>query len=119
MRASPAGPKKHAAICFAVLFSTAVCSFAQPCLINVESTPYDNQRARVQAVLTSLPTEVPGWISLSLVNQSMRGLRRLRYRYSSQWQTPDEVRAARCADCKGKAIAMYEFMQSIGATNVR
>ena len=117
MRASPR--RQSAAICLAFVLCTSACSFAQPLLMSVESTPYDNQMARVQPVLASTPTEAPGWLSLSMINQSMRGLRRLRYRYSSQWQTPEEVRATRCADCKGKAIAMYEFMQSIGATNVR
>jgi hypothetical protein len=102
-----------------VFICTALPSFAQPLLVSVESTPYDNQMARVQPVLDSTPTQVPGSISLTLVNRWMRTLRRLPYRYSNQWQTPDEVLAARSSDCKGKAIAMYQFMQSIGATNVR
>jgi hypothetical protein len=119
MRASPFGLKEYAAACLALFICTPLCSFAQPVLIGVESTPYDNQMARVRPVLDSLPSEVPGSISLSMVNQWMRGLRRLPYRYSREWQTPDEVRAARRADCKGKAIAMYQLMQWIGAANVR
>jgi hypothetical protein len=88
-------------------------------LLSVESTPYDNQMARVQPTLATTPIEVPGSISLTVVNQWMRQLRRLPYRYSNQWQTPEEVRAGRSADCKGKALAMYQFMQWIGASNVR
>jgi hypothetical protein len=87
--------------------------------MSVESTPYDNQMARVQPILVTTPIEVPGSISLTIVNQWMRQLRRLPYRYSNQWQTPEEVRAGRSADCKGKALAMYQFMQWIGASNVR
>jgi hypothetical protein len=117
MRASPR--RQSAAICLAFVLCTAAGSFAQPLLMSVESTPYDNQMARVQSVLDSTPTQVPGSISLTLVNRWMRALRRLPYRYSNQWQTPHEVLAARRSDCKGKAIAMYQFMQSIGATNVR
>jgi hypothetical protein len=119
MRASPAGLRVHAGVCLALFFCASPFSFAQPLLISVDSTPYDKQMARVQPVLDSTPTEAPGLISLTLVNRWMRALRRIPYRYSNQWQTPQEVRAARRADCKGKAIAMYEFMQSIGATNVR
>jgi len=119
MRASPSGLRDYTAAWLALFFCSAVCSFAQPLLVSVESTPYDNQMMRVQPVLAWQPTEVPGSISLALVNQGMNRLRRLPYRYSTQWQTPEEVHASRRADCKGKAIAMYEFMQSIGAANVR
>lgn len=46
-------------------------------------------------------------------------LRGLRYRYSKQWKTPAEVTATGVADCKGKAITLYEQMQAIGAQNIR
>jgi hypothetical protein len=119
MRASPPGLREYVAAWLALFFCGPVCSLAQPLLVGVDSTPYDHQMMRIQPVLAWQPTEVPGSISLSLVNQSMTRLRRLRYRYSNQWQTPEEVGAARCGDCKGKAIALYQFMQSIGAANVR
>jgi hypothetical protein len=118
MSASPSRLTAHIVGTVALFCFTSVGSFAQPALIDVESTPYDTQMARVQPVLAAMPAQVPGSISLTTVNQWMRQLRRLRYRYSSRWQTPEEVRAARCADCKGKAIALYQLMQSIGAANV-
>ena len=34
-------------------------------------------------------------------------------------ENPSEVEIARVADCKGKAVALYERMQASGATNVR
>ncbi len=46
-------------------------------------------------------------------------LRAMPYRYSREWQTPSEVEAARAADCKGKALTLYDRLQLNGATNVR
>lgn len=97
----------------------SVCCFAQPALLPVESTPYDKQMARVQPVLASVPAQPVDEIPLVLVDQWMRKLRHLPYRYSKQWQTPFEVSATKAADCKGKAITLYEIMQAMGATNLR
>lgn len=97
----------------------AASCFAQPIFFPVESTPYDNQMARVQPILASITLQPADEISLTVVNQWMTQLRRLPYRYSKQWQTPFEVTEARRADCKGKAITLYELMQAIGASNVR
>lgn len=93
--------------------------FGQPVLSPVESTPYDNQMARIQPVLWSTSSQTADEISMAAVNQWMKKMRRLPYRYSKQWQTPFEVTTARAADCKGKAITLYEAMQTMGATNVR
>ena len=49
----------------------------------------------------------------------MNNLREIPYRYSKQWQTPHEVNVTRRADCKGKAMALYEMMHRFGATDVR
>jgi len=46
-------------------------------------------------------------------------LRAMPYRYSREWQTPSEVETARVGDCKGKALVLYDRMQSNGATNLR
>jgi hypothetical protein len=53
------------------------------------------------------------------VNQWMTELRAMPYQYSRYWQTPAEVEMAQAADCKGKAIALYEKMRNNGANNVR
>lgn len=103
----------------AVGLATVVRCFAQPVLLPVETTPYDNQMARVQPVLASITDQPAVEIPLPVVDQWVRELRRLPYQYSKQWQTPFEVSTTRAADCKGKAITLYEIMQTIGATNVR
>lgn len=98
---------------------TSACCFAQSTFFAVESTPYDNQMARVQPVLAAISSETADEISLTTVNQWMSQLRQIPYRYSKQWQTPVEVSRTKRADCKGKAIKLYEIMHAIGATDVR
>ena len=41
------------------------------------------------------------------------------YGYSVMWKTPAEAQSGAPADCKAKAVALYEKMQANGATNVR
>lgn len=93
--------------------------FAQPIFFEVASTPYDKQMARVQPVLASVGGYSIGGVSLPIVNEWMNELRTMRYGYSRQWKTPSEIEAAKVADCKGKALTLYEKMQLNGATNVR
>jgi hypothetical protein len=119
MRTSPFRLRKSFSLLIAVFAFTSIRSIAQPMLVDVESTPYDRQMARVRPTLAAMASECPDRISLTIVNQWMARLRRLPYRYSRQWQTPAEVKAAKVADCKGKAIMLYDVMQLIGAKNVR
>lgn len=102
--------------CFCL--APAYC-FAQPTFFPVEATPYDHQMLRVQPVLGAVGAKPAGRISLTVVNQWMEKLRRIPYRYSKQWQTPREVGTQKMADCKGKAMALYEIMHGMGATHVR
>ena len=95
-------------------FVSSVWCFGQPTFFPVESTPYDRQMGRVQPVLVSLSSQPADEISWATVNQWMTKLNRLPYRYSKQWQTPFEVSATKAADCKGKAIMLYEIMQGSG-----
>ena len=74
---------------------------------------------RVEATLASASGYSLDGLSFSLVNEWMIELRGMPYRYSKEWQTPAEVAAARTADCKGKAVALYDRMQLNGATNLR
>jgi predicted transglutaminase-like cysteine proteinase len=99
-----------------VLAST---SFARPIFFAVDSTPYDHQMLRVQPILVEPDLETANSVSLAVVNQWMSKLRRIRYQYSNQWKTPAEVGVTRTADCKAKAIALYEIMHGMGATDVR
>ena len=113
-------PRKRCLLPIIALFLSALSSFAQqPLLFMVESTPYDNQMARIAPILASAGYRPPGLVSLLVVNQWMIKLRALRYKYSREWKTPEEVRAAAAADCKGKALALYEEMAACGAENVR
>src|SRR5438105_735905 len=93
--------------------------FSQSTFVEVDSTPYDKQMARVQPTLTAPSGYLIDGISFALVNEWMIQLRAMPYRYSREWHTPSEVEAARVADCKGKALALYDRMQLNGATNLR
>ena len=92
---------------------------AQSTLLEVESTPYDHQMERVQPTLTAPTGYTFDELSMSLVNEWMIELRAMPYRYSREWRTPEEVEGAKAADCKGKAITIYDRLQLNGATNVR
>lgn len=98
---------------------TSASCFAQALFFAVESSPYDNQMARIRPVLECVNDHCSNPVSLNTVNQMMINLHAIRYRYSQQWKTPTEVKSARVADCKGKAITLYEAMQACGAQNVR
>jgi predicted transglutaminase-like cysteine proteinase len=56
---------------------------------------------------------------LSLVNQWITELRAIPYSYSMEWKTPNEIAHAPTADCKGKAVALYQRMRENGACNLR
>lgn len=101
-----------------ICLSTASC-FASAVFFSVQSTPYDRQMSRIRPILLGerLGKEQP--LSLSLVNQWMEDLRDIPYRYHSEWKTPAEVQSRQPADCKGKAVALYERMQAKGARNLR
>jgi predicted transglutaminase-like cysteine proteinase len=74
---------------------------------------------RVQAILQSTRTAHETEVSLRLVNHWVERLRAIPYGFSTQWKTPVEVESGATADCKGKAVALYEKMRSAGAKNLR
>lgn len=92
---------------------------AEPVMVSVPATPYDRQMSRIQPVLASKPQASKDTLSLALVNSWIQGLREIPYGFSPQWKTPDEVALAPVADCKGKAVALYQKMHAYGANNVR
>ena len=103
----------------AILFGVCCVScFARPLLLSVKSTPYDNQMTRIRPVLQTT-AKSQREISLDVVNHWIGNLRAIPYGFSREWKTPSEVEIASAADCKGKAVALYERMQASGATNVR
>ena len=58
-------------------------------------------------------------VSLNIVNKWMGDLRSIPYGFTAMWKTPAEAQSGAPADCKAKAVALYEKMQANGATNVR
>jgi len=108
------------ALCFSIvaLGSTSM-SLAQSAFVEITSTPYDRQMERIQPTLTEPSAYAIYGPSLSVVNGWMIELRAMPYRYSREWRTPFEVEAARVGDCQGKALLLYDWMQSNGATDVR
>ena len=105
---------------FAGLFCFIVFPcLAQPVMVSVAATPYDRQMTRIQPVLSSKPDSAKDALSLAMVNAWIQGLREIPYGFSQEWKTPSEVATAPVADCKGKAVALYQKMQAHGAHNVR
>lgn len=98
---------------------SSVSCFADSLLLNVASTPYDRQMTRIRPVLFGKAASSKQSPSLGLVNQWIGDLRGIPYGFSQEWKTPQEVYDGSVADCKGKAVALYERMHAHGAENVR
>lgn len=102
-----------------ICLSTASC-FASSVFMAVDSTPYDRQMNRIRPILVSSEQSSNGGrVSVALVNHWMEDLRDIPYGYQMEWKTPVEVQSRRPADCKGKAVALYQRMQAYGAKNLR
>jgi predicted transglutaminase-like cysteine proteinase len=111
--------KKTLLLAAALLSLASTTSFADALLFTVSSTPYDNQMARIRPVLTAPRHASSNRVSLNIVNQWMGDLRAIPYGFTTMWKTPAEAQSGAPADCKAKAVALYEKMQANGATNVR
>jgi hypothetical protein len=98
---------------------SCLSTFAQSTYINVNSTPYDRQMARIRPILASSAGHREQNLSVALVNHWIGDLRAIPYGFSTEWKTPEEVQAGAFADCKGKAVALYNVMHSGGAQDVR
>jgi predicted transglutaminase-like cysteine proteinase len=104
----------------ALLLSCAASSaFADALLFTVDSTPYDHQMARIRPVLTASTHSSNSQVSMTIVNQWVADLRSIPYGFTTFWKTPSEAVSGAPADCKAKAVALYEKMRESGATNVR
>lgn len=98
---------------------SSVSCFANSLYLNVGSTPYDKQMMRIRPVLFCKADADKQNLSLLLVNHWIEDIRAIPYGYVPEWKTPAEVESAAVADCKGKAVALYQRMQSHGAEHVR
>ncbi len=104
----------------AVVVSLAATScFAGPSFLSVDRTPYDRQMSRIRPVLCTSGHGSKDEVSLTEVNHWIENLRAIPYAFSMEWKTPAEVQSGTSADCKGKAVALYELMHARGADNVR
>jgi predicted transglutaminase-like cysteine proteinase len=111
--------KKTLLLSSVFLALAASSSFADALLFTVNSTPYDRQMARIRPVLTASTHTSESQVSVTLVNQWMSDLRSIPYGFTTFWKTPAEAQSGAPADCKAKAVALYEKMRANGATNVR
>jgi hypothetical protein len=104
----------------AFLVLSIVGCFANPVFLSVKRTPYDRQMARIQSVLASAPAQSSdAELPLQLINRWMAELRNIPYGFSMQWKTPAEMARESVADCKAKAIALYQQMTQHGARGLR
>lgn len=103
----------------AVICLSSVSCFAESLYVNVASTPYDRQMTRIRPVLFTKSDAGQHDLSLGIVNHWIENLRGIPYGFSQEWKTPSEVESGSAADCKGKAVALYERMQAHGASDVR
>ena len=116
----PFNGKKILALIATMICLSSVSGFAQSLFLSVPSTPYDRQMSRIQPVLFSkAAAHANTGLSLAVVNHWIQDLRGIPYGFSAQWKTPEEVQTGAAADCKGKAVALYQKMHANGAHNVR
>jgi hypothetical protein len=107
-------------VAFAFLVLSVVGCFANPILLSVKTTPYDRQMARIQPILVSTPAQGANQeLPLPLINRWIGELRNIPYEFSMEWKTPAEVAREPVADCKGKAVALYQQMARHGARGLR
>lgn len=104
---------------FVVAYFSLTSGFAASLLLPVKSTPYDNQMNRIRPILQESDRTSKSDLSLAIINHWIENLRSIPYGFSQVWKTPAEVETSPKADCKGKAVALYERMKAHGATNVR
>ncbi len=102
----------------AIAFSCISC-FGESILLSVKRTPYDNQMSRIRPILMADRRAERDEVSLGLVNYWMGDLRSIPYGFTKEWKTPAETRSGEPADCKAKAVTLYERMRAHGAKNVR
>jgi hypothetical protein len=115
-------PSKRVAslLAFAFLVLSIVGCFANPIFLSVKTTPYDRQMTRIRPVLLSTAAgRADGDLCLPLIDRWIGELRNIPYGFSMEWKTPAEVAREPVADCKGKAVALYQQMAQHGAIGLR
>ena len=110
--------KKIFLVLIGLICLSSISCFAQSLYFTVSSTPYDKQMTRIRPVLFCKDDAGKQNLSLVLVNHWIEDIRAIPYGYCPEWKTPAEVESAIVADCKGKAVALYQRMQSHGAEHI-
>jgi len=110
--------KKIFLVLIGLICLSSISCFAQSLYFTVSSTPYDKQMTRIRPVLFCKSGGGRQNLSLALVNHWIEDIRAIPYGFTPQWKTPAEVESAVVADCKGKAVALYQRMQSHGAEHI-
>lgn len=102
----------------AVGISCASC-FGESLFMSVKATPYDIQMTRIRPILVSAKNSTRKNVSLGMVDHWISNLRAIPYGFTRVWKTPEETQSAAAADCKAKAVALYQTMLEHGASNLR
>jgi len=110
--------KKIFLVLIGLICLSSISCFAQSLYFTVSSTPYDKQMTRIRPVLFCKSGGARQNLSLALVNHWIEDIRAIPYGFTPEWKTPAEVESAVVADCKGKAVALYQRMQSHGAEHI-
>jgi len=110
--------KKIFLVLIGLICLSSISCFAQSLYFTVSSTPYDKQMTRIRPVLFCKSGGCRQNLSLALVNHWIEDIRAIPYGFTPEWKTPAEVESAVVADCKGKAVALYQRMQSHGAEHI-
>ena len=98
---------------------SCISCYGQSILLSVQSTPYDKQMSRIRPFLATEQRPSHSTLSLRIVNHWIWDLRSIPYGFTREWKTPAETESGAPADCKAKALTLYERMQSNGASNLR
>jgi len=110
--------KKIFLVLIGLICLSSISCFSQSLYFTVSSTPYDKQMTRIRPVLFCKSGGGRQNLSLALVNHWIEDIRAIPYGFTPEWKTPAEVESAVVADCKGKAVALYQRMQSHGAEHI-
>jgi hypothetical protein len=115
----PYAAKKILVLVVGLICLFSISCFAESLYLSVSSTPYDKQMTRINPVLFCKSGPGKQNASLAIVNHWIEDLRAIPYGFSPEWKTPAEVESGAVADCKGKAVALYQRMQLHGADHIR
>ncbi len=117
---NPFALKRFVFVLLALLGLSCISAYAEPLFLSVKSTPYDHQMSRIRPVLlTASESANKDGVSMRIVNHWIGDLRSIPYGFTQQWKTPEETASGAPADCKAKAVALYQRMRDHGAANVR